>query len=204
MQTQSKWWQILIMGLIFTTAGIIMIFFSISTIKTYNEKNEKYIETNATVVDYAYDNDGLQAIIVEYSVNRQKYRKQSNSYSNMPKSIGTEVSIKYNPNNPQDAIWTNDSTNIILPILASIFTIVGIIIVIKALKDLQNNKIVESNVTQQSNGLYSNPILDNSNSSPADVNQQTFNQNNTSPPVNNSISEQNNTQDFMQNQNNQN
>ena len=48
----------------------------------------------------------------------------------MPKSIGTEVSIKYNPNDPQDIIWTSDSANIILPIVGIAFTLIGIAILI--------------------------------------------------------------------------
>ena len=130
-----KPWQGVLFGLIFAVVGIALLFFANSSIKTYNEKNATFIETTSTVVDYKYNDDGLQAIIVEYVVDGQTYQKISNSYSNMPKSIGTEVSVKYNPNNPKDAIWTSDSSNIILPIFGAVFTLVGVFVVISSVKN---------------------------------------------------------------------
>ena len=105
-----KPWQGILFGLIFAVIGIGLLLFSVSIIKNYNQKNKTYTETTSVVVDYAYDDEGLEAIIVEYTVDGKSYRKQSNSYSNMPKSKGTQVKVKYNPNNPSDAIWVNDYT----------------------------------------------------------------------------------------------
>lgn len=175
---QMKWWQILIVGAILLIIGIGLIILSYNTITTYNEKNKTYVETTAQVVDYAYDSEGLQAIIVEYQVNSKSYRKTSNSYSNMPSSIGTTVSIKYNPNNPQDAIWTTDSTNIVLPIVAVVITLVGILAVIFSLKSKKKEDVITTNATEQSNGLYSNismpnqqPVMPNTNEQPQTINQ---------------------------------
>ncbi|MBQ9833591.1 MAG: DUF3592 domain-containing protein [Bacilli bacterium] len=151
-----KPWQGVLFGLIFVIVGIALLCFAVSSIKTYNEKNENFVETTSKVVDYKYNDEGLQAIVVEYVVNGQTYQKVSNSYSNMPKSIGTEVSVKYNPNNPQDAIWTSDSTNIILPIFGALFTLVGVIAVISSIKKGKTQKMIEDQTVEQTNGLYSN------------------------------------------------
>lgn len=136
-----KPWHACLFGLIFVLIGIVGIAFSVKSINTYNEKKESFIETTANVVSYRYDDDGLAAIIVEYYVNEIPYQSISNSYSNMPKSIGSVVSIRYNPSNPNDMIWENDSTNIVIPIVCSVFTLVGLVIIGTGIKKkIENNR----------------------------------------------------------------
>ena len=139
-------------GLIFAIIGIGLLAYSVSTIKSYNEKNKTYKEITSVVVDHVQNDEGLEAIIVEYTVDGRAYRKQSNSYSNMPKSTGTKVQIKYNPNNPNDVIWLNSSTNIVLPLVGGLFALVGIIVVISNAKKMKSKKEVPT--VQQANGLY--------------------------------------------------
>lgn len=190
-----KPWQGVLFGLIFAIIGIALLCFAISSIKTYNEKNKTYIETISKVVDYKYDDEGLQAIVVEYVVNGQTYQKISNSCSNMPKSIGTEVSVKYNPNNPLDAIWTSDSTNFILPIVDVVFTLIGVFVVISSIKNVKKQIMVE----EQINILYNNtdvqPQINNVNS------QVVQPMNNDSQPTINSYINQP-TNDILQSQTN--
>ena len=189
-----KPWQGVLFGLIFAIVGVALLCFAVSSIKTYNEKNETFVETTSRVVDYKYNDERLQAIVVEYVVDGQTYQKVSNSYSNMPKSIGTEVSIRYNPNNPQDAIWTSDSTNIVLPIVGVVFILAGVIVVISSIKNGKKQKMLEEQAIEQTNGLYSNidvqPQINNVNSQVAqpmnNVNSQVAQpMNNVSQPVNN-------------------
>lgn len=178
-----KPWQGVLFGLIFTIVGIALLCFAVSSIKTYNEKNETFVETTSRVVDYKYNDERLQAIVVEYVVDGQTYQKVSNSYSNMPKSIGTEVSIRYNPNNPQDAIWTSDSTNIVLPIIGVVFILAGVIVVIYSIKNGKKQKMLEEQAIEQTNGLYSNIDVQ---SQINNVNSQVAQpMNNVSQPVNN-------------------
>lgn len=165
-----KSWQGILIGLIFLFAGISLLIYSIFTINTYNEKNATFVETTATVVDYNYDSEGLKAIVVEYTVNGETYKKASTTYSNNSKSIGTEVSIKYNPNNPKDAIWTIDSTNIIMPIFSIAFIFFGSIILFINFKTIKKNKEIENNIIQQANGLYS--VVDNQYQNNVTNNQQ--------------------------------
>lgn len=128
----------LIIGIVAVLVGIGLLVYSFFNIKSYNEKNSKYIETESVVVDYDYDTDEegneMRAIIVEYDVNGTKYKKKSTSYSTIVESIGSKVLIKYNPNNPSDAIWSNDSSNIFVPIVGGIFMIVGIVVIVKYVK----------------------------------------------------------------------
>lgn len=156
-----KPWQGILFSSIFIVVGIIMLFFSMKNIKTYNEKKATFTETTAKVIDYAHDDEGLQAIIVEYNINGIVYKKQSNVYSNMPKSIGTEVGIYYNPSNPADAIWKNDSTNIIMPLLGGVFTLIGLIFMFFYIKESKKNMQLsddteinnqnEENISQETN-----------------------------------------------------
>ena len=189
-----KQWQGVLFGLIFAIVGVALLCFAVSSIKTYNEKNETFVETTSRVVDYKYNDERLQAIVVEYVVDGQTYQKVSNSYSNMPKSIGSEVSIRYIPNNPQDAIWTSDSTNIVLPIVGVVFILAGVIVVISSIKNGKKQKMLEEQAIEQTNGLYSNidvqPQINNVNSQVAqpmnNVNSQVAQpMNNVSQPVNN-------------------
>ena len=70
----------------------------------------------------------------------------------MPKQKGTQVKVKYNTNDPSDAIWANDSTNIVLPIAGGVFTLIGIIIVATSLKKMKSIKATPT--IKQSKGLY--------------------------------------------------
>lgn len=172
-----KPWPAILLSLIFIIVGIILLFISISFIKTYNEKNKTYIAIKSKIVDYKYNDEGLQAIVVEYAVDGQIYQKISDTYSNMPKNIGTEVLIKYNPANPQDIIWTSDNTNIILLIAGGIFFLMGLIIVIFCIKSVNNQKMMEEQVVKQANGLYS--YIDESQIDNASLqNKQSINNNN--------------------------
>ena len=135
-----KPWQGILFGLIFAIIGAAVLWFAVSSIKTYNDKNETFKPVVATVVDYNQNDEGLQAIVVEYKVDGEIYRKASNSYSNMPKSIGSTVDVKYNPLNPKDAIWVNDSTNIVMPLFGGVFTLIGIIIMISSAIKMKNKE----------------------------------------------------------------
>jgi hypothetical protein len=149
--------NVILFGLLFTIIGVGLLIISIASIITYNKKNKAYIETSSVIVDYAYNDEGLQAIIVEYKVDGKEYRKKSNAYSNSPKSIGTEVAIKYNPNNPSDAIWVKDSTNIIFPLFSILFIFAGIFITISNLKKIRDNK--NNPVLEQNNQVIDQQIM---------------------------------------------
>lgn len=153
----------IILGIIFCVVGVVLLIFGINNINDYNKKNEKYIEITSRVVDYKeqYDEDELlYAIVVEYEVDGKVYRKASNTYTTNPKSEGSEVIIKYNPNNPTDIIWKNDVSNIILPIVGGLFTAIGLIAVVVSIVGLKKSKSVTVDTDIDSNDtLYDSSSL---------------------------------------------
>ena len=160
--------EAVIFGLVFTLCGVALLFYSFQTIKDYKEKDAKYIEVSAEVVDYRENSEGLLAIIAEYEVDGEKYTKTGSTYSNSPKSIGSKVSVKYNPINPKDSIWKNDSTNLVLPLVSTGFTLVGLLIFITGIfgfkgknkkdsSDEEVNKAINDFETSQNE----NNIVDN-------------------------------------------
>ena len=123
-----------IIGFIIVIFGIGICYFSIGNFKTNSEKQKTYTETIAKVVGYEecdLDDTTGQRFIAEYKIDRDTYQIKENACSNMPKSLGTEVKIKYNPNNPSDAVFSNDiSYYLILP-AGIIFIICGFVLAFK-------------------------------------------------------------------------
>ena len=161
--------EAVIFGLVFTLCGVALLFYSFQTIKDYKEKDAKYIEVSAEVVDYRENSEGLLAIIAEYEVDGQKYSKTGSTFSNSPKSIGSRVSVKYNPKNPKDAIWKNDSTNLVLPLVSTGFTLVGLLIFITGIlgfkeknkkdsSDEVNKAINDFETSQNENNIVDNTL----------------------------------------------
>lgn len=129
----------IIVMIIFILVGLGLSIFSFMNIKKYNEKDKTYIETTAKVVDYEYDRDEegreLAAIISEYKVERNTYRIKSSSFSSNPKAIGSIVKIKYNPNNPSEAIYSGDKSYYFVLGVGVLFTLVGLFVTFKEIKD---------------------------------------------------------------------
>ena len=161
--------EAVIFGLVFTLCGVALLFYSFQTIKDYKEKDAKYIEVSAEVVDYKENSEGLLAIIAEYEVDGQKYTKTGSTFSNSPKSIGSRVSVKYNPKNPKDSIWKNDSTNLVLPLVSTGFTLVGLLIFITGIlgfkdknkkdsSDEVNKAINDFETSQNENNIVDNTL----------------------------------------------
>lgn len=210
-----KPWQGILFGLIFLFAGIEVLLLSVSTIKSYNEKNETYKEVTSVVVDYDYNDDDLEAIIVEYVVDGQTYRKKSNTYSSVHKMKGTEVKLKYDPNNPSEAIWVNDSTNIVMPLFGGAFSLAGVFIIInsfKMMKKEKNSTVVQpgtvenwqnnQSLEQQMGGSQINPNGNFQTQQNVDQPQQTVNNQVQNPYIENTGVM--NGQDKNNNQNNMN
>lgn len=200
----------ILFGSVFAIMGIVFLVNSLSTIKTYNEKDKIYTETDSVVVDYDYNAEGSKAIIVEYTVDGQSYRQQSYSYSSSPAPQGSRVKIKYNPNNPEDIIWASDSKTIMFPIVGAAFTVVGIVIIISGIRSGKNGEGGQNQGMPQTKIVYSNSNVTNEMPNNQNFNQQTsqFQQmpqdNNQQSFVNqnNNIQNYSNQQDQINNQNN--
>ena len=139
----------LVTGIILIVFGIIFLVYSILSIVFYNKKNSSYIEIEAVVKEYKEDINGLKAIVVEYEVDEEKYQLVSNSYSVRVQEIGDKVLIKYNKDNPIEAIWANDYYgNVFLIVIGVIGVGLGIFMVIKYIKKKKTEKI-EDNVEKK-------------------------------------------------------
>ena len=129
-------------GLFALVIGIGLSIYSIFYLKSFNEKKDTFKEVIGSVVDYKYDysdNNGFNesaAVIVEYVVDGKTYKVESGSYSSIPDSLGTKISVMYNPTDPSDAyIKGEESNSIIMPIVGGVFTLVGIAFLVQFFKN---------------------------------------------------------------------
>lgn len=145
----------IIVSLVFVSFGFLIFNYASNEIKEHNEKKSYYVETNAKVVDYNYDSDGLKAIIVEYNVDGLTYYKYSDISSPKPKKIGTIVKIAYNPDNPQESIWSFDIVNMLVLSFSFVFFAFGIGCNVVGIKQFIAIRKIKDNYKRQKNGLYS-------------------------------------------------
>ena len=123
-------WDDLLWGIVFMTVGGYFIYNNMDLIKDYIDNNENFIATTGQIKEYDYNDSDLKAIIVQYTVDRKVYTMKSSVYSKMPAAIGTSVDIKYNEDNPKEAIFANDYTTLAIPIAAALSILVGFVIFI--------------------------------------------------------------------------
>ena len=125
----------IIMG-IFVLAIAIMLFF---VGNHFVNSTEGFIKTEGYVVDYheTWDHESgyMYTEIVEYTVNGQTYVKSSTSSSTHPKSIGSKMTVEYNPMNPKDAVVGGASRNIMIYVIGGVFGVVGLLVLIKGIKN---------------------------------------------------------------------
>ena len=123
-----------IIGIIVIIFGIIIMVWSVGNFKVNDNKQKTYIETTATIVDYEeceMDDTMGTRFIAEYKVDRSTYQIKENGCSNVPIKTKKTVKIKYNPSNPEDAVFANDISHYLLPAVGAIFAACGIILIRK-------------------------------------------------------------------------
>lgn len=112
--------------------GVGICFFGIKNFKSEQVKHDTYIETTATVVGYEDceldEGDIGNRYIAEYKIDRDTYQIKSNTCSNVTKGINSKVKIKYNPNNPSDAVFANDISRYILVPIGLVFIVCAVIV----------------------------------------------------------------------------
>lgn len=123
-----------LLGLVFTVIGAGLLFLAFIVNNDYKQKNEKFVQIVGYVVDYDYDDD-LKASIVQYVVDGKTYRKTSGLYSSTSQSKGTSVKLKYNPENPHEAIWVNDKAYIVMIVASALGTLTGLIVMIASINN---------------------------------------------------------------------
>lgn len=102
-------------------------------------KTKDYVKVDSTVVDIVEvrvsDDDGgmktLYSEIVEYVVDGKTYSAKNTSASNMPKKKGEKITISYNPSNPSEYVFQENTVMLaaILFVMGAVFGIVGIVLI---------------------------------------------------------------------------
>ncbi|MDD2625167.1 MAG: DUF3592 domain-containing protein [Tenericutes bacterium] len=129
----------IIMGIIFIIFGIAIILPTINHIKTHRVKNSNYFETKGEIVDYTSEGSSDHySYVVEYEVDGKTYTIVSSPIF-FKKKIGSNVGIKYNPDNPEDAIFENENSLITLPGGIIVFIACGAYSIYDSIKRLKNN-----------------------------------------------------------------
>ena len=122
-------------GVIALIIGIGICIYSVSNFKNTEFKKKNYVETTAYVVDFEQceldDNEYGTRYIAEYVVGNKKYRISENGCSSVSVKINSDVKVKYNPDNPNEAIFANDISHYIIPAVGIVFAICGIILIVK-------------------------------------------------------------------------
>ena len=129
-----------------TRDGIIMIiismigFFAVLFLLARVNNPHLDAKTEGFVVDYEehHDDDGdMYSIVVEYEVDGEFYRVYSPARTNRPKSLGTKIKVKYNSENPKNALIVDPSETGMTAwiIISSLFFIVGVFVIIRDIKN---------------------------------------------------------------------
>lgn len=148
-----------IAGLIVTFLGVVLLAWGVFSVVDHIKKSKTYISVTGVVVafdvkggydedlydDYFYD-DLEYAPIVEYVVNQQIYEVTHDVYSSSPEYfIGQRISLKYNPQNPEDVIFKFNNGFWIMLVIGALFTGAGVTLIITTLKKKNKSKIYNRN-----------------------------------------------------------
>lgn len=139
MKSIKKLLLVMVFVVFFCAAGYYLIYSS----NKESQRIKDFVTTEGVIVDYredfepvnddySYDYDSYfnpdykYAPIVEYYVNDRKYLVYSDKYSRKPAYIGTPVEVKYNPNDPSDAVINGTINNSINKIVGGILIVAGL------------------------------------------------------------------------------
>ena len=103
-------------------------------------KTKDYVKIESTVVDIAEvrtrdsEHGGMKTLyaeIVEYVVDGVTYSAQNTTSSNHPKSKGSKITITYNPSNPNEYVFPQNTVgfSVVLFVLGVAFGFAGIALI---------------------------------------------------------------------------
>lgn len=112
-----------------------------------NNRTGDFVETTGIIIDNKYDSyDDLYTAIAEYEVDGFVYTVSDNSSSSFPKKIGEEVTILYNPQNPNDAEFKLSKNSLwFVYIIIAVFYAVGIFVLIKGFRTPRDGDNIDNN-----------------------------------------------------------
>lgn len=107
--------------------GVCLSVYGNKILNEFISKNDPFIETTATVIDYDYtgaQEDGAYTIY-GYNVNGVDYKVSSSIKSTNLPALGDTLTIKYNPSNPTEVVFLNGSNYVVLFVGAG-FVLAGV------------------------------------------------------------------------------
>ena len=125
-----------VFGMSFILMGLGFLMISIQSAKEFNYKSIKYEPVESTVVDLKIDYESLYSSVCRYKVNGVDYEYQT-AYGQFYKDIGEKVMLKYNPDNPGEAVEVNGLKYTIYPLLSLILLLTGISIIYERLASIK-------------------------------------------------------------------
>jgi hypothetical protein len=146
----------IIFPLIFVLIGITLLFFGVKS--TYNrmEKTKNYVSVEGTFIGssiYSSDDDGTTyTLTYSYRVNGNKYEISTNYGTGSVPDIGTKKNIKYNPDNPSEAIITGFGSNGLLLLLGFMFTTIPLIPLFSMF--VNSNNSISSKIKEKIFGIF--------------------------------------------------
>lgn len=137
---------IVVLFLSFPIIGICLILVGINSNIRINKETENYVETTGYYKDkiYAYtDSEGiiLYKLQYEYTINGDQYYIETDYSTNIIPKVGSEKVIKYNPDNPIQAVIIGFNSNGIMIIIGIAFVVLSswwiVLIIIKKIKHIK-------------------------------------------------------------------
>ena len=146
MRRYSNTVHLTIMAVFFWGFGIALIIATVFFFIDYKQDKANCTEKiKALVVDYKYippvdeEDDGDYRPIIEYEVNNTTYTKTLTNYPKNPKE-GSFITIYYNPNNPEEIFYEDNTGLFMAPIGSAIFTVAGVFLTYLAIREHKKNK----------------------------------------------------------------
>lgn len=122
----------LLVGLCFVI-GIFMFFFGIKDVYEQSIITRTYVPIEGTFYDYEiYDSDEdgtTYSLIYRYEVEGVTYQVQTNYGTGSIPSYNSKREVRYNPENPQEAVLSGTSGNSALVFIGAFFTLVSLVFV---------------------------------------------------------------------------
>lgn len=136
---KAKPGSVIFLGIVFLILGLFLVISGYQTNKEKKEKEQTFVPTEATVVNYYKDRNQVYAIIVSYQVNGKEYYATSDYYTQDPPPRKSKVNVKYNPEDPSDALFESKHNDFLSLSLGIVFTIVGIFLFYQGVKAKKQN-----------------------------------------------------------------
>ena len=114
--------------------GVVMLYFGISGVYKLNNKTKDFKETTGYFTDYtiySVDRDGTTyKLIYSYTVDGKQYTISSDFGTGTIPNKGSTKTIKYNPNNPRNAVIVGVNSQTFLIFIGLLFTFVPLIMIL--------------------------------------------------------------------------